>query len=110
MRERDRYIEYKVLPPFWGWLVLIALTAALLGFGVWAHHIIPDRPRQWNYGSLPDIPAESVYSTLMPQKEKGRMQVIAPLPEARPLAAHQPPPGGMKEAGERQGKSAEEEE
>jgi hypothetical protein len=79
------FLEYKTLPAFWGWALLIALSAALIMFGMWAHFIVPDEPRTWSYGALPDTPAESVYSTNEPPKGIKPRQVISPLPEGKSL-------------------------
>jgi hypothetical protein len=60
----EKYEEYKVLKkPFWGWGILIAFSAAILGWGMFVEMVIQETPRQWDFGTLPDTPAESVYST-----------------------------------------------
>ncbi len=80
------YIEEKYLPrPFWGWVVLILFSAAILGFGMWLMMAIPDVQRQWNLGTYPDTPAESVYSTKQPPADITVFRVVPELPEASPL-------------------------
>jgi hypothetical protein len=89
MKERESYIEFKILSPFWGWVLIIFITVSLLAFGMWAHMIIPDRPREWNYGAMPDTPAQSAYSTLLPSRAKAE-RVVPALPEAKPLKPFAP--------------------
>jgi hypothetical protein len=81
----ENYIEEKYLPrPFWGWCLLILFSASLLGFGMWLMMAIPDVPRQWNFGTYPDTPAESVYSTKQPPESIKPIRVVPELPEATP--------------------------
>ncbi len=79
------YEEDKEIPQFAGWVLLILLSLALLGYGMWLMLTIPDAPRKWNYSVLPDTPAESVYSTMEPSPIGTEKKLIAPLPEGRPL-------------------------
>jgi hypothetical protein len=90
------YEEYKVPPQFWGWVLLILFALSLMGYGMWSHHLIPDPPRFWDHGSLPDTPAESVYSTFVPSPIKTEKRIVGPLPEGRPLEPGNRPtePGG----------------
>lgn len=85
MEEKDLYREYKILPQFWGWILLILFAASILGYGMWSHMIIPDAPREWDFGQFPDTPAESVYSTVEPVRGAQYPRVIPVLPGARPL-------------------------
>ncbi|HEX8950180.1 MAG TPA: hypothetical protein VF790_14525 [Dissulfurispiraceae bacterium] len=100
MKERDRYIEYKIVPQFWGWVIITLYSAVIIGFGMLVHHIVPERPREWNYGQLPDTPAESVYSTVKPPEGAKPERVIPRLPEARPLDTKLPPPDWAEKAKE----------
>lgn len=59
----EKYEEYKVVTPFWGWVILVAFSIVVLGWGMLLMFIIPDTPRKWDFGTVPDTPAESVYST-----------------------------------------------
>ncbi len=79
------YEEYKVPSQLVGWILLVLLSLALLGYGMWLMLTIPDAPRRWNYAALPDTPAESVYSTVEPSPITTRQRLIAPLPEGQPL-------------------------
>ncbi len=79
------YIEDKYLPgPVWGWLVLIVFSLSILGFGMWLMMVVPDVPRQWNFGFYGDTPAESVYSTEQPPPDVRVSRVVPELPEASP--------------------------
>lgn len=79
MEEKDIYDEYKVLPPFWGWAILIVFCAMILGYGMWSHHMVQNIKRQWDFGQLPDTPGQSVYSTVEPTVSEAPRQ-ITPLP------------------------------
>jgi hypothetical protein len=85
MAEHDLYEEYKVPPQIWGWVMLIVLAIIISGFGMWAHHGIPDPPRYWDHGELLDTPAQSVYSTFEPSPITTQKKIVNPLPEGRPL-------------------------
>lgn len=85
MSEDHIYEEEKNVSQRAGWILLILLSIALLGYGMWLMLTIPDAPRQWNYGALPDIPAQSAYSTMEPSPITTRKNLVEPLPEGRPL-------------------------
>lgn len=91
MEERPEYDEQLELRSPWEWIILVALTASIMGFGWLAYLLIQDAPRRWDFGQLPDAPAESIYSSEQPAN-KGRRQIQA-LPEAVPLPAR-PRDGG----------------
>lgn len=93
MAELHEYEEHKRLPQILGWMLLILLSASLIGYGLWVHSLVPDQPRQWDFGALPQTPAESVYSSVAPSPEAEPPRQVAPLPEARPL----PPKAGGEE-------------
>ncbi len=77
------YIEDKYLPgPVWGWVVLILFSVSVLGFGMWLMMVVPDVPRHWDFGTYPDTPAESVYSTEQPPMDVKLKRVVPELPEA----------------------------
>ncbi len=47
-----------------GWLVVIGLALALFIYGMFAFFVIGDKgPPEWDFGTIPDIPGQSVYST-----------------------------------------------
>ena len=47
-----------------GWLIVCAMAILFTLYGFLAFFVIGDKgPPNWDYGALPDVPAESVYST-----------------------------------------------
>ena len=59
-----------------GWLIVCGIAIAFVLYGFFAFFVIGDKgPPGWDYGSLPDVPGESTYSTY-PFRESG-----APQPE-----------------------------
>jgi hypothetical protein len=68
-----------------GWILLLCLCAALVGWGMAQFWLVKDSPRAWNHGALPEAPGESAYSssTTRPASAPAPRQ-LAPLPEARP--------------------------
>ena len=84
MEERPLYDEHQELPSPWEWIIVIALSASLMGFGWLVYLVVPDGPRFWDFGQLPDAPAESIYSTEQPDLSRKPQQQIWRLPEAQP--------------------------
>jgi len=88
----------------WHWVIVLAASALVVGWGLLIYGLVKDRDRAWDFGALPDTPAESIYSTQpVPQPEAPPRQ-IAPLPEAkpwqRPGADAEKPAAGGKPGGE----------
>ena len=79
------YEEYPRVPESWRWPLLLAFTALLLGWGMYLMLAISDRPRAWDFGALPDTPAESTYATQEPDLSAPVPEQIHPLPGAKPL-------------------------
>jgi hypothetical protein len=49
---------------FHGWIIVFAIAALFVAYGFLAFFIIGDKgPPDWDYGSIRDVPAQSVYST-----------------------------------------------
>lgn len=47
-----------------GWLIVCAMSVLFVLYGFFAFYVIGDKgPPDWDFGSLPDVPGESVYST-----------------------------------------------
>jgi hypothetical protein len=84
MEDNRWYDEEHELPAFWGWLFVITFSAAIMGFGWLVYLLIPDAPRLWDFGQLPDTPAESIYSTEEPGISKRPHRQVGRLPEAQP--------------------------
>jgi hypothetical protein len=70
--------------PGWGWLVVILISALIIGWGLLNFAIIKDPPRTWHFGALPDAPGQSIYSTQEPPSAATAPPQIPPLPEAKP--------------------------
>lgn len=69
-----------------GWAVLLAVCLAMLAWGLAIFLFVPAVPeaqRRWDFGALPDVPGESIYSTSTPQPASAPAQ-LPPLPEADP--------------------------
>jgi len=84
MSETKWYSEEHELSALWSWLLIIAFSAAIMGYGWLVYSIIPDAPRQWDFGQLPDTPAESIYSTEEPSPTVRPGRQFPRLPEAQP--------------------------
>jgi len=80
----DWYDEEKEMPQFWSWMLIILFSAAILGYGIATYLLVDDGPRRWEYGTLPDTPAQSIYNSKGPVKPAGAVQrQVAPLPTAK---------------------------
>ncbi|BCS54204.1 hypothetical protein [Geobacter sp. SVR] len=96
MEEPKRYEEDQELPHPWEWVIIVLFSAALAGYGLLVYHVVPDTVRIWDFGQLPDTPAESIYSTDLPRSNAKPPRQIHKLPEAQPLNPSRPgaePPG-----------------
>jgi len=87
------YVEDHELPAPWGWIIILLFSASIMGFGWLAYCIIPEASRHWDFGQLPDTPAESIYSTEEPRDPALPRRQLPQLPEARPLKPVSPPTG-----------------
>lgn len=76
--------EYRFISARASWAIIIVFSMAIIGWGLVNWAAIKDRPRDWDYGSLPDTPAESVYSSHAPTQSTAEPPQFQPLPEARP--------------------------
>lgn len=83
MEEKHLYDEQQELPSPWEWVIIIAFSASLMGFGWLVYLLVPDAPRRWDFGQLPDAPAESIYSTEQPDISGKPRQQVWTLPEAQ---------------------------
>ena len=72
------------------WIIIIVFSASILTWGMVSHHMVPDGPREWDFGQVPSTPGESRHSTLEPSLQQNRQPPlqIVPLPEAQ----DRPPP------------------
>lgn len=85
MSEKKWYVEEYEISAFASWVVIILFSAAIAGFGLMVYCLIPDAPRRWNYGQLPDTPAESIYSTEEPAAGRRPARQLPRLPESYPV-------------------------
>jgi hypothetical protein len=63
---QHRYEQYKRVQPLWTWLAILLLAVLTLGWAMMTHMAVPDEPRHWDFGVLPDTPGASAYSTSAP--------------------------------------------
>ncbi len=96
-KEYEVYEEYTPGGPFAGWAWVLGISFAVLALGMFLHTRISDPPRTWDFGALPDTPAQSVYSTLEPPlrelapfEDKAVPRQLPPLPWAKPLKPLEP--------------------
>jgi hypothetical protein len=88
IKEEEQYEEYKVTSEFWGWVIIIASSIGILGYGMVIMLLVRDAPRYWDFGQVDITPAESIYSTQEPPLNVNDVQQLTPLPEGVPM-----PPG-----------------
>ena len=96
MSETKWYAEEHELSTRWGWLIIIAFSIAIMGYGWLVYSIIPDAPRKWDFGQLPDTPAESIYSTEEPGASLRPQRQLLRLPEAQSGPKNTAKPGSTR--------------
>jgi hypothetical protein len=69
---------------WWGWLVVILVCALVVAWGLVNFFLVKDGPRTWHFGTLPDAPSESIYSSRETPEAANPPRQIPPLPEAQP--------------------------
>lgn len=95
-KERRLYEEMYRHRQSTGWVLLLLFCAALIGYSLVLHLLIPDRPRTWDFGQLDQTPAESIYSTREPAMrvpeplQKDFPEQIQTIPGAQPLEKLEP--------------------
>jgi len=82
--------EYKVAKPIWGWLIVIVVSILTLSWGMVAHMAVPEVVRQWDFGTVPDAPGESAFSTVPPPRAPEVPAQIELLPELVAEEAQEP--------------------
>lgn len=70
-----QYEQYKQVGRVWTWLAIVLLAVVTLGWGMVTHMAVPDVPRHWDFGTLPDTPGQSVYATMPPPPQR---EVVPP--------------------------------
>jgi hypothetical protein len=87
MPEQDRgteqtYEEDIEFSVFWSWVVILVFSLSVLAYMLVVCFAVRETPRQWDFGLLPDTPAESIYSTARYTRTKEPSRQLSPLPEA----------------------------
>jgi hypothetical protein len=66
------------------WAIVILFSLVILGWGLANFLLIRERPREWDFGALRDVPGQSIYSVdKTPTTTNAALQIPA-LPEAIP--------------------------
>jgi hypothetical protein len=82
---QESFEEYRVVKgPVMGWVLLFIFSALVWGWGMFIHMMVPESPREWDFGAIPDTPGISIYSTKAPVLEKHPPLQFEPLPERVP--------------------------
>lgn len=84
-----QYEESHELSARWGWLLIVVLCLALLGWGLVNYVAVRNAPRQWDYGAVPEAPASSEFTTSEPAPLTTKQRQVERLPNARPLPSQQ---------------------
>lgn len=63
MEETKKYEEESELPHPWEWVIIVLFSASIAAFGLLVYRVVPEGERVWDFGQLPDTPAESIFST-----------------------------------------------
>ena len=85
-----------------GWLIVILICAGIIVWGAANFLLVRDRPRAWDFGALPDVPGQSIYSveTRPPASDSARQLPRLPEAEHRPAAGavttNSAPPSGER--------------
>lgn len=100
MADNRKYDEQRELPSPWEWIIITLLSVALIVFGLVVYRFVLEGPRHWDFGQLPDTPAESIYSTEEPPASTGKLpRQINKLPEAQPENPPKPTNEQLRERG-----------
>ncbi|SNB46682.1 hypothetical protein [Geobacter sp. DSM 9736] len=78
-----KYDEDREIPSPWEWVIITLFSIAIAAFGWFVYRIVPEGPRYWDVGQLPDTPAESIYSTEQPWESRAPQRQLQRLPEAK---------------------------
>jgi hypothetical protein len=89
--KQPRYEEYAELTPAWGWVLIVLLGLSLIGWGLLVYLVLPDREREWDFGTLPQTPGESAFTTEEPEHSAPVPRQIEPLPRLAPPEASERP-------------------
>ena len=81
--KQKEYEEFTLISSFRSWVILIAFSALILGWGMFVEMMIEERPPQWDFGALPDTPSQSAYSTVLPPSEVNVPYQMPRIPDAQ---------------------------
>ena len=73
--EKGYEVHGRPIGQRWAWLLVVALCLAIVAWGLINLALIPDAPRQWDLGLLPQVPGESIYSSSQPAGEQPPRQI-----------------------------------
>jgi hypothetical protein len=90
----DQYEEFTAIKDRWAWAIVLGSCVVILLWGYGNYLFIHDRPRQFDYGSLPDAPGQSVYAVTPAPKSQVVPTQLTPLPAASAPAARAPKSSG----------------
>ncbi|MBT1071510.1 hypothetical protein [Pelotalea chapellei] len=99
MERQRKYDEERELPSPWEWVIITLFSASIVLFGLLVYHLIQEGPRYWDFGQLPDTPAESIYSTKAPPTRTVVPRQMPVLPGSQPLNPAKPHQEHLRERG-----------
>ena len=77
--------ESKNVSGFKSWMIVVLFSAVILAWGGVTFLLVKDRPREWDFGALRDVPGQSIYSTdKTPPAPSDSARQIPILPEGKP--------------------------
>jgi hypothetical protein len=80
----DTNDKSKNVSGFKGWTIVILFSAVILAWGLATFILVKDRPREWDFGALKDVPGQSIYSTdKAPPMPSDSARQITILPEGK---------------------------
>jgi hypothetical protein len=88
---QKEYEEQTIISSVTSWVILIVFPIIILSWGMFVEMIVMVGPSYWDFGVLPDTPAQSQYSTAFPPPDINVPYQIHRLPDA------QLPPGEIKQ-------------
>lgn len=78
MTDSSQQTEIASSPWVGGWWSPVIAALFTVGWGLTIYSLIGDRPAVWKYGVIPNVPAQSVFTTSEVPKGRAPKQVILP--------------------------------